>query len=299
MAYGKYSSMTACLIAGSLVAGCAYPTRVNPEDKTIHIDYEKIQNSLICRLIEAWKIEREYHERRLNEGDGTNWLTEITITHTRTGAAGLGSGMKATKVLTQHNWTRTIPATLTPSDSNSYEVKSNIKVNIPRGLFENYAKSRNNLDLKFKEDYKNLCVNENYLDIRHLGIVSQFENFIKGFEKEHHGKDAKPRRYTNLNYSGTAKLSASLDPSFKFSLVPYEFLLPLQAKYEDKIDVVVKVTREDLYEKPEKEKVSKKAGRSARETAERSQGIVPDTYKQRNQDLLEERVMELIDENAN
>jgi hypothetical protein len=233
----KWELVVSCL----LLSGCGYPLKVDKDKKTVHVNYEKIHNSVICHVIEAWKNERSYHHRRLDT-DGTNWFTDLEIRHTRTGSAGISSKGDHTRVL--GSWTRVFNVSLGPSVSNKYEMVSNTKFNVPGSVFTRKSLDGNypNEQMVLKEEVASVC-DDKYVNISQLGIVPHFDRFVRGYDPEHNNDEQK---YTNLIFESTGKLVASIGGSFLYKLVPYSALFPPEASYTDRIKIVIVITRKPL-----------------------------------------------------
>jgi len=242
-----YRNLKATLIVGAsctILSGCIFPTKFLEGEKSIHVDYEKIQNALLCHVIEAWKIEYDYHNRRI-ASDGTNWFTQIQLVHTRSGS--IGSGNTGISVDTTGNWRNVISTGVTPSVSNAYELTANTKTNIPLGVFTDDSIKKNpSLSKNLVVDTKNIadCNDNKYVNVSHLGIIKQFENYIKGFEPEQQDGS---RRYTDLEFDETARLVASVGGEFAYNLVPQSALFTPSLGYTDQILIEVDVNRRELY----------------------------------------------------
>jgi len=239
----------------SILSGCVFPLKSNQEDKTIHVNYEKIQNAILCHVIDAWKIEYDYHDRPIAT-NGTNWYTTIQLIHTRTGS--FGSANTASTTDTPGNWTNVISTRINPSLSNTYELTANTKSQIPASTFTKesiQANPQTSEGLQFTPKQEAICADNKYVNLGELGIVKQFENYIKGFEPED-DKKRRGRRYTDLEFDETARLVASIDGSFTFALVPQTAIFPPSLGYTDQIAIEVDVNRRELYPPEEEEETS-------------------------------------------
>lgn len=231
-------SISRAIICFSLLflVGC-FPVRPGPDGNSIHIDYEKVQYSIACEFIRAWKMEYAYHDQPLE--DAAFWNLDITINHTRTGTSGLKSTGSRTETVS--NWTKVFDVGINPSSTGDYKLTASFKLKAPFSFFTNEsleAVRANRGDFVFADKFATECADP-YLNLKQMAIYSQFENFIKGFKPE----TTRGLKYTNLNFEDTGQLILSTGGTFTYALVPYKVVLPPTLSYTDKLYIQAFATR--------------------------------------------------------
>ena len=224
-----------------VLPGCVYPYK-GVDSAGVYINYEKIQDSVVCELLDAWKFEHDYHGRALRAlpESGTTWLVTLKIQHNRAGKLGaVGTGSKTT---TLHDWTKVIGVGVNPSLSGDYALIANSKIYIPQDYFTKASIDSHPLtSADLEMEFPGLCESD-YIDLSGMGIARNFENYVKGFSPESANPDGK-RRYSNFEFKSTGELVASLGGAFTYKLLPYAAILPPLASYTDKVYIEALVTR--------------------------------------------------------
>ncbi len=222
-----------------LLSGCLHPLRVS-DGNMLYIDYDRIQNAIICHLIDAWKLEYDYHNRKLPDY-ATVWVVELTLKHSRSGS--LGASASGKKNTIHHSWKKEINTGLNPSDTSTYELASNLDLTIPQDFFTEASMNAGAVTtdyLQLTDTQKTICEDDKYVNLDQMGILPHFNNYIKGYPRESGDEQLK---YTNLTFENTGQLVASLGGNFTYALVPYTVVLPPLASYTDKIYLKALVTR--------------------------------------------------------
>lgn len=232
------------------LTGCGYPHLVERGGQFKAIDYERFRDAVTCRIIDAWKFEFDYHDRRLDAVDGTSWNVEISLTHTKNGKAGLASTGSNTQ--TPGNWSSVIKLGIGPSVDNTFQLVANSKLQIPKRTFtdESILKAETGSDLVLAAPFNKTCHETNsYVNLSQMGINKSFKQFIRGFSPEKNGETFK---YTNLNFINVGQLKLSLDGVLTFSVAPDLVIFPPTASWSENITIEVNVDRAELNPKKKK-----------------------------------------------
>lgn len=238
--------------ATSLVtSGCGYPLWINPQGNTLHINYEKILRSLECKIVDAYEIDYDYHKRRLPgsqppddtdfPGKGVQWSVKIDLNQIRHGDAALSA--TKTKTVAVSNWSKALTGVVNPSDSNDYTLVSNNKLSVPDNVYTQHAirsNAEDSAELRLGRVSASECTNESYINLGQLGIVPQFENFIKSFKSE---STAHTTKYTDLKFNSNSFISLSTNKNFTYTLAPIKKILIPSANYKDTITIDILVER--------------------------------------------------------
>lgn len=264
----NYKNNYILLIAVALPVSCVH----YPPNKNLSIDYEKIQNSILCHVIDAWKFEYGYHKRTLGINpnppkpkrtlginsnppkpksdddknnklllqDAVGWNVKLNLVHERQGVASLGGTEAHTDK--NANWAKVLNFGITPSTDLKYSFTSNPQLKIPQGVFtdEDLKTTKSNAnDFKFSKEFAGTC-DAKYLDLSQMGINQHFKTFIKGFSPEENGE---VQKYVNLNFDSVGKLVVSFEPTFTYELVPHKAVFLPKANYTDTVTIDLDITR--------------------------------------------------------
>ena len=319
---------TFCLFSFLALAGC-YPVHTSEDGKSLHINYEKSQNSIACEFIKAWEMEYAHHNRQIK--DSAIWELAITINHTRTGNSGLATTGSRTEAVS--NWTKVFSAGINHSSTGLYKLTGSFKLSIPGGVYSNESiidANNGNGELKLLEPFASECANP-YLNLKQMAIYSQFESFIKGYNPENKGE----LKYTNLNFEDTGQIVLSTGGKFTYALVPYEAVLPPALSYTDQINITALATRSlpltekqireaklkkqrgqkvyvtnineiqrsssqksgsHQFAKPPSKKLTGSNNASIRSLLNTPKGFIADPDRERKRQLLEDQVQEALDD---